>query len=413
MTTAPSTPMNPTTPMDSTTPRPTATIEVPRGLKGVIVADTAVGDVRGSEGFYHYRQYSAVELAQRCSLEEVWFLLLEGRLPSETELEGFVAATATLREIPTEVRAVLPAIAASADAPLDAFRTALSLLAADLRLRPLIDTDPKERHEDALRLCAVTPTLLTALYRLHHGLEPIPPRPDLHWADNYLWMLHGEVADPRHVRAIEQYLILTVDHGFNASTFTARVIASTGADLGAALVGAVGAMSGPLHGGAPSRALDLLDEIGPLEGTGPVTGTARDRIDEVVHAKLASGEKLMGFGHAVYLTEDPRSNLLRGVALDLGGPLVDQAVRVEARVVELLDEFRPERKLRTNVEYYAGVVMSRCGVPAEMFTPTFASSRVIGWCANILEQADDGKILRPSARYIGPSAPAPVPHGPR
>jgi citrate synthase len=304
---------------------------------------------------------------------------------------------------------VLPAIAAGTDAPLDAFRTAMSLLAANQRLRPLIDTEPKERHEDALRLSAVTPTLLTALYRLHHGLEPVPPRSDLGWADNYLWMLHGERADAAHVRAIEQYLILTVDHGFNASTFTARVIASTGADLGAALVGAIGAMSGPLHGGAPSRALDLLDEIGPLDGDGPLTGAARDRVDEVVHAKLASGEKLMGFGHPVYQTEDPRSNLLRALAQQLGGPLVAHAMRVEARVIELLDEHRPERKLRTNVEYYAGVVMSLCDVPAEMFTPTFASSRVIGWCANILEQADDGKILRPSARYIGPPPPAEIP----
>ncbi len=378
-----------------------AGIEVPRGLKGVIVADTTVGDVRGTEGFYHYRQYSAVELAERCSLEEVWFLMLEGRLPSASELEGFVAATTTMREIPEEVRSVLPAIAACCEAPLDAFRTAMSLLAASQRLRPLIDTDPKERHEDALRLCAVTPTMLTALHRLHQGLQPIAPRTDLAWADNYLWMLHGEQADERHVRAIEQYLILTVDHGFNASTFTARVIASTGADLGAALVGAIGAMSGPLHGGAPSRALDLLDEIGPH--------ATQERIDDVVHAKLASGEKLMGFGHAVYQTEDPRSILLREVAHELGGPLVEHATQVERRVIELLDEFRPERKLRTNVEYYAGVVMSLCGIPADMFTPTFASSRVIGWCANILEQADDGKILRPSARYIGPAAPARIP----
>ena len=180
-------------------------------------------------------------------------------------------------------------------------------------------------------------------------------------------------------------------------------------DLGAALVGAVGAMSGPLHGGAPSRALDLLDEIGPLPGTGPLTGAGRDRVDEVVHAKLDAGDKLMGFGHAVYRTEDPRSVLLRETARDLGGPLVDQAIRVEQRVVELLDEHRPERGLRTNVEYYAGVVMAQCGIPPELFTPTFASSRVIGWCANILEQADDGKILRPSARYVGPRAPAPLP----
>jgi citrate synthase len=384
-------------------------IVVPAGLKGVIVADTELGDVRGTEGFYHYRQYSAVELAERCSLEDVWFLMFEGRLPSPSELEGFVAATSGLRTIPAAARVVLPAIATSTDAPLDAFRTAMSFLAAHLGLRPLIDTEPEERHDDALRLCAVTPALLAALHRLHEGLEPIEPRADLRWAENYLWMLHGEEADARDVRAVERYLILTVDHGFNASTFTGRVIASTGADIGAALVGAIGAMSGPLHGGAPSRALELLDEIGPLAGTGPLTGAARDRVDEVILAKLASGAKIMGFGHAVYQGEDPRSTLLRDVARDLGGPLVDHAARVEQRVIELLDEFRPGRNLRTNVEYYAGVVMSLCGIPPEMFTPTFTSSRVIGWSANILEQADNGKILRPSARYVGPPPPAPIP----
>ncbi len=384
-------------------------LDAPRGLKGVIVADTEVGDVRGVEGFYHYRQYSATDLAERCSLEAVWFLMLEGHLPSRAELTRFTDATIGLRTTPAGVQAVLPAIAAGTDAPLDAFRTAMSLLAADLGLRPLLDTDAGERHADARRICAVTPTLLTALHRLGQGLEPVAPRPDLGWAANYLWMLHGVEADPVHVRAIERYLILTVDHGFNASTFTARVIASTGADLGAALVGAIGAMSGPLHGGAPSRALELLDEIGPLAGSGPLTGPSRDRVDRVVRAKLDAGDKLMGFGHPVYRTEDPRSVVLRAIALDLGGPLVAQATRVEARVNELLDEFRPERGLRTNVEYYAGVVMSACGVPPAMFTPTFASSRVIGWCANVLEQAEDAKIIRPSARYVGPPAPLPLP----
>jgi citrate synthase len=224
--------------------------------------------------------------------------------------------------------------------------------------------------------------------------------------ENYLWMLHGTEAAPEAVRAIGQYLVLTVDHGFNASTFTARVIASTGADLGACVVGALGAMAGPLHGGAPSRALALLDEIGPLEGTSARTPRDDARIDEVVRAKLASGEKIMGFGHAVYRTADPRSVLLRSVARDLGGPVVERAALVEERVDEVLEEHRPGRHLRTNVEYYAGVVMDACGVPAEMFTPTFASSRVIGWCAHVLEQAEDGKILRPAARYVGPCRPS-------
>ena len=176
------------------------------------------------------------------------------------------------------------------------------------------------------------------------------------------------------------------------------MIASTGADLGAAVTGAVGALSGPWHGGAPSRALDALDEIGSPEN-----------VDDWVRPRVLAGEKMMGFGHAVYKTDDPRSLLMRSVAQRLGGPLVDFAVLVERRVIELLDELKPGRQLRTNVEFYAGVVMEQCGIPREMFTPTFASSRVIGWCANILEQAADNKIIRPSARYIGPPPPQPVP----
>ncbi|MDQ3756944.1 MAG: citrate synthase/methylcitrate synthase, partial [Actinomycetota bacterium] len=237
-----------------------------------------------------------------------------------------------------------------------------------------------------------------ALYRLRQGEEPIEPRPDLGYAANYLYMLRGEVPEPEQARAVEQYLISTIDHGFNASTFTARVITSTGADLGAAVAGAIGALSGPLHGGAPSRALDMLDAIGT-----PGNADAWIR-DAVLH-----GGRIMGFGHRVYKTDDPRSVMLRTVAERLGGDKVEFAKQVERTVVEVLAELKPGRKLYTNVEFYAGVVMDRCGLPREMFTPTFASSRVIGWCANILEQAADNRIIRPSARYVGPPPPQPVP----
>ncbi len=177
-----------------------------------------------------------------------------------------------------------------------------------------------------------------------------------------------------------------------------RVIASTGADLGACITGAIGALSGPLHGGAPSRALELLDEIG-----------TPSRARSVVTDKVQAGERIMGFGHAVYRTEDPRSRMLRQVAQQLGGPLAELAVAVERSVVEVLAELKPGRELYANVELYAGVVMAACGVPPEMFTPTFASSRVIGWSANVLEQAMDPKIIRPIARYVGPPPPQPVP----
>ncbi|MFF7414428.1 citrate synthase/methylcitrate synthase [Streptomyces lydicus] len=377
-----------------------APIEAPRGLAGVIVTETRLGDVRGREGFYHYRQYSAVELATSRSFEDVWYLMFHGELPDAAQLAAFRAETAALRPLPDAVRDALPALAGAGAlaGPLAGLRTALSLFGASLGFRPLYDIDADRRRADALAVCAAVPTLLTALHRLGRGLQPVEPRADLGHAANYLYMLTGEEPEPAQVRAIEAYLISTIDHGFNASTFTARVITSTGADLAACLVGAVGALSGPLHGGAPSRALDMLDAIG-----------TPDRIDGWVRDRVLGGDRIMGFGHSVYRTEDPRSRMLRGIAEELGGPLVEFAVQVETRVEELLAELKPGRELHTNVELYAGVVMELCGLPREMFTPTFCAARVVGWSANVLEQAEDSKIIRPAARYVGPPPPQPLP----
>jgi citrate synthase len=375
----------------------------PPGLKGVIVADTSVGDVRGVEGFYHYRQYSAVDLAEQRPLEDVWRLMIDGSLPTTlAERERFIAEVSSLSTAPDSVMAVLPVIAEVSE-PLDGLRTALSLAAAQRGMRPNIDISTEQRRSDALYLCAFTPTLLCALYRLRQGLRPVAARTDLGYAANYLWMMRGVESSPDHVRAVEQYLITTIDHGFNASTFTARVVASTGADFGACVTAAIGSLSGPFHGGAPSRALALLDAIG-----------TPDRIDAIVRPMVAGGDKIMGFGHPVYKTDDPRSVLLRRVARriatdDASQRLVAFAEEVEASVFRLLQELKPGRQLHTNVEFYAGVVMELCGIPRSMFTPTFASSRVIGWCANILEQAADNKIIRPSARYVGEAPPQPVP----
>jgi citrate synthase len=374
--------------------------EVPRGLAGVVVTDTALGDVRGREGFYHYRQYSAVELAERRGFEDVWHLMFHGRLPDGPALAEFTKRTAHLRHLPTPVREALPALAraTAVSGPLAGLRTALSLAGAAAGFRPVYDLTPDERREDALAVCALVPTLLTALHRLGEGLEPVEPRDDLPYAANYLYMLTGQQPEPREVRAVERYLISTVDHGFNASTFTGRVIASTGADVAACLTGAIGALSGPLHGGSPSRALDALDEIG-----------TPDRIDGWIRERVLAGERIMGFGHPVYRTEDPRSRMLKQIAQSFGGPLVDFAVQVEERVEAILDELKPGRELHTNVEFYAAVVMELCGLPRTMFTPTFCAARVIGWSANILEQAADSKIIRPAARYTGPPPPVPVP----
>ncbi|WP_153812939.1 citrate synthase/methylcitrate synthase [Streptomyces sp. SUK 48] len=378
----------------------TPLVDVPRGLAGVVVTETEIGDVRGREGFYHYRQYSAVDLARTRRFEDVWHLLVHGALPDAERGAAFAAETAALRRLPEEVRASLPAIAAASrvSGPLAGLRTGLSLLGAARGFRPLYDLDAGRRRADTLAACAVVPTLLTALYRLGRGLEPVEPREDLPYAANYLYMATGSVPDPRRARAVEQYLISTIDHGFNASTFTARVIASTGADAAACLTGAVGALSGPLHGGAPSRALDTLDAIG-----------TPDRVDPWIRERVLAGERIMGFGHAVYRTEDPRSRMLREIALGFGGPRVEFAVEVERRVEAVLAELKPGRELHTNVEFYAGVVMELCGLPREMFTPTFAAGRVVGWSANILEQAAHSKIIRPAARYVGPEPTAAVP----
>ncbi|MEU0149212.1 citrate/2-methylcitrate synthase [Streptomyces sp. NPDC006288] len=377
-----------------------APLDAPRGLAGVIVTDTALGDVRGREGFYHYRHYSAIELARTRSFEDVWYLMFHGELPGPAESQGFAARTAGLRRLPAEVGRALPAIAraGAVSGPLAGLRTALSLLGATAGFRPVYDLGTDRRSDDALAVCAAVPTVLTSLYRLGQGLEPFEPRDDLPFAANYLYMLTGEEPDAARAAAVERYLVSTVDHGFNASTFTARVIASTGADIAACLVGAVGALSGPLHGGAPSRALDTLDAIG-----------TPDRIDGWVRARVLAGERIMGFGHPVYRTEDPRSRMLRSIALEFGGPLADFAVEVEQRVEEILAELKPGRELHTNVEFYAGVVMELCGLPRAMFTPTFCAARMIGWSANILEQAEDSKIIRPAARYVGTPPPRPVP----
>jgi len=374
--------------------------DIPRGLKGVVVAETAVGDVRGEEGFFHYRQYDATELARKRTLEDVWFLLLEGNLPNEAEGENFAQEVRSLREIPLTVREILPSLNdLRPDASLlDLLQAAYSVTVAAFDYGASLDSDRSSLRAAVLRTCAVMPTLTVALHRLRQGLEPLDPHPGLGHAANFLYMLTGEDPPPDQVRALEQYLILTADHGFNASTFTARVITSTGASLGSAVAGALGALSGPLHGGAPSRALDMLDAIGTPENA-----------DSWIRAAIERGDRLMGFGHAIYRTTDPRSIMLQEVAERLGGARLEFAKHVESRAVALLNKLKPGRRLYTNVEFYAAIVLDAAGLPREMFTPTFACSRVIGWTSHILEQALDNRIIRPSAHYVGPAPPEPVP----
>jgi citrate synthase len=373
--------------------------DAPAGLEGVVVARTQIGDVRGLEGFYHYRQYDAIELNRRRTLEDVWHLFFRGHLPDAAERRSFGREIDEHRVLPGDLVPFLRTLATTEPfEPLTALRTTISFIAQRSGFRSWLDISADQLYDNAMLLAAQTPVLLAALHRLHRGQEPVAPDPELSAAGNYLYMLSGERPDDQQTWAVERYLISTIDHGFNSSTFTARVIASTGADLGAAVVGALGALSGPLHGGAPSRVLEMLDDIG-----------SPDRADAWARAAVARGDRIMGFGHRVYKGKDPRSALLREVASTVGGSTADFAIAVEDTIVRVLSEEKPGRALNANVEFYAGVVMDACGIPRDMFTPTFASSRVIGWCTHVLEQVSGNRLIRPAARYDGQAPPEPVP----
>ncbi|MBD8477187.1 citrate/2-methylcitrate synthase [Microbacterium sp. CFBP 8794] len=356
-------------------------IDVPRGLNGVVAAETTIGDVNGEAGYFHYRGHSAVELARERSFEEVWHLLVVGELPDAGRRAAFAERIAAAQADP-RMPELIAAVARHTDQPLAALRVLWTLAASVRRSAALYDLDPDARLDEAIRFAAIAPLALAlAPHRGAAGAGVVA---------DYLERVTGATPDAAHVRALSAYLIAAMDHGFNASTFTARVIASTGADLASCLTGALGALSGPLHGGAPARALDSLDRAG-------------DDPSAWIAGELAAGRRLMGFGHAVYRTADPRSELLRGVARDLGGPRVAQALAFQEEAERQLAARHPQRPLHANVEFYAAVVMEQCGIARDMFTPTFALARTIGWTAHVLEQARDPKIIRPSARYVGPA----------
>jgi citrate synthase len=365
-------------------------IDVPPGLNGVAVADTLIGAVHGDLGFYHYREHDATDLARAVSFEEVWYLLDTGRLPDRAELAAFRSAVADARVVPVGLVPLIEAVAATPAPPLAQLRAVVSV-ASSFELAPLLDLAPAERRAQARSLAAAVPALLARLHRSGAGLEPVAPDPSLGHAAAYLHEVTGRRPSDEHARALEQYLVLTIDHGFNASTFTGRVVASTGADLADVVCAAIGALAGPLHGGAPSRALDALDAIATPE-----------RAADWVRGEVVAGRRIMGFGHAVYRAPDPRSALLRQVAERLGGELVERAIAIETEILATLAELKPDRPLPSNVEYYAGVIMETVGLPRAMFAPTFAVSRTVGWVCHALEQAAIGKLIRPTARYVGP-----------
>ncbi len=361
----------------------------PPGLKGLIVADTAVGTVRGEEGWYHYRGHDATVLARQHSFDAVAHLLLEGSLPDPATEAAFRAELGEARSLTSDAAELVATLAATELPPMSILRSVLGLV---VDARPTLDLTPGERRDAVLRAIGVTPTVMGAISRIRSGAEPLAPDPALSHGADYLRMTLGRTPRPEQARAVEIYLSLTADHGFNASTFTARVITSTGADVAGAMSGALAALSGPLHGGAPSRVLDMLDAIGDAENA-----------EAWIAAELAAGGKIMGFGHAVYRADDPRSETLRATAVELGGDLVERAIAIESRLLAALRAWRPSAVIATNVEYYAAVVLHLAGLPQEAFTPTFTTSRIVGWGAHLLEQAADNKIIRPSARYIGPT----------
>jgi citrate synthase len=350
-------------------------IQVPSGLEGVIAFDTTIAEPDKEGGALRYRGVDIEELVGNVPFEQVWGLLVDG---------SFEPGMPPAQPHPLAVRTGDPRVDLQA---------ALAMLAPEWGLKSLIDIDDEQTRADLARVSVMALSFVAQSAR-GTGRPPISQL-EIDKAssipERFLIRWRGE-ADPDHVKAIDAYWISAAEHGMNASTFTARVIASTGADVAAALSGAVGALSGPLHGGAPSRVLQMLDEV-----------EAEGDAERWVKRALDSGDRLMGFGHRVYRAEDPRARVLRRTAREIGAPRLEVAENLEQAALAELQARKPDRVLATNVEFWSAVVLDYAAVPPELFTPMFACARVAGWAAHILEQKREGRLIRPTARYIGPS----------
>jgi citrate synthase len=359
---------------------------VASGLDGVVAAETRLSAVDGEAGELVITGFPVEELASRATFEEVVYLLWHDALPRSGELASFREELAARRALPGATIELLRAAAAEGVPAMDALRMAagtVSLGGVD---------DPRD---EALALVARVPALVAAYWRLVNGDEPVAPDPGLGHAANYLYMLDGEEPGAESARALETYLNAVSDHGMNASTFAARVIVSTRSDVVSAVVGAIGALKGPLHGGAPGPALDVVFEIGDS-----------GRAEAVLREKLGRGERLMGFGHRIYRVRDPRADVLASAAERLYATEADEelyelALEVEKVALRVLAEHRPGRNLQTNVEFYTALLLHGLGMPVELFTPTFAVARVAGWTAHCFEQMALDRIIRPQSAYVG------------
>jgi citrate synthase len=349
------------------------------GLKGIVAGETALAMIDGERGRLHYRGYPIGELVEHGTYAQVAELLWTGDWRADAQL-----APAPLPGAVVDVLHRLPPSATG----MDALRTAVSAWGAVER------TSWPPTIEQARAITAMAPTALAAFARIRDGRQPVDPDPSLGLAAGFLHQLRGERSDDAAARALDAYFIVGAEHGFNASTFAARVIVSTHSDIASAVVGAIGALKGPWHGGAPSEVVDQLHEMGTVH-----------EAEAWIRATLARGERLMGFGHRVYRAYDPRAAALRGVAEGLAGTAgwLDMAVAVEEIALRVLAQHKPDYPIKTNVEYYAAAVLQGVGLPADLFPATFALARHAGWTAHCLEQAEANVLIRPDVRYVGPA----------
>ena len=364
-----------------------------RGLDGVVAAQTRLSHVDGQNGVLIIGGYELKELAGKVTFEEAAHLLWSGALPSAAELTQLRSEMSGLRSIPEVALTVLRA--AKGAPPIDALRMACATLSLDVKNPD--DISPEADLAEARALTARFPTIVAAHLRIARGEQPIAPRADLPLAANFLYMVHGREPDPIVARALDTYWVTVIDHGMNASTFAGRVIASTRSDMVSAVTGAIGALKGPLHGGAPGPVLDMLVDIGSAEKAEPW-----------LRKEMAEGRRIMGFGHRVYKVRDPRAEVLSKVAEEMGGArledhqLFDLARSVEQTALKVLEEAKPGRNLKTNVEFYTALVLQSLGLPPRSFVAMFACGRVAGWCAHVIEQHAEDHLIRPQSEYIGP-----------